>query len=207
MTRSWSLNAFSRTVQASSRRALSRDRTASPSLFSMRSTKMSTMSPSLHLRRARSAIGELAQSDAAFGLEADIDGDEIVGNANDRAFDDRCLRSSSNRRAIRREVLRTPRSRCRSRVYGGRCPWPCNTSPSSIPGETLPPVGQPVKSGGSTALKHRRPDDTLRSQSPLEVFDPPAATYGPEDRKPLRSMNAKAAAKAASASMSLVSRR
>jgi hypothetical protein len=42
----------------------------------------------LHFRRAR-PVGELAQSDAALGLEADIDGDEIVGDANDRAFDDR----------------------------------------------------------------------------------------------------------------------
>ena len=43
----------------------------------------------LHFRRAHSPVGELAQGDAAFGLEADIDGDEIVGDANDRAFDDR----------------------------------------------------------------------------------------------------------------------
>ena len=42
----------------------------------------------LDLRRAR-PVGELAQSDATFGLEADIDGDEIVGDANDTALDDR----------------------------------------------------------------------------------------------------------------------
>jgi hypothetical protein len=74
------------------------------------------------------------------------------------------------------------------------------------PGRTLPPVGHPVKSGGSTALKTNA-GLRARTQSPLEVFDPPAATYGPGDRKPLRSMNVKAAAKTASASMSLVSRR
>ena len=43
----------------------------------------------LHFRRAHSPVGEFAQSDAALGLEADIDGDEIVGDADDRAFDDR----------------------------------------------------------------------------------------------------------------------
>jgi hypothetical protein len=41
-----------------------------------------------YFRRAH-PVGEFAQSDPTFGLEADIDGDEIVGNANDRAFDDR----------------------------------------------------------------------------------------------------------------------
>ena len=55
----------------------------------------------LHFRRARSPVGELAQGDAAFGLEADIDGDEIVGNANDRAFDDR---SFETRRTAQRFV-------------------------------------------------------------------------------------------------------
>ncbi len=91
MTRSWSVNAFSRTVQASSRRALSRDRTASPSLFSMRSTKMSTMSPSLTSGGLGATVGELTQRDAALGLEADIHHDEIVGNANDAALDDRAF--------------------------------------------------------------------------------------------------------------------
>ena len=37
----------------------------------------------LDLRRADAAVGELAEGDAAFGLEADIDHDEIVGDAND----------------------------------------------------------------------------------------------------------------------------
>src|SRR5260221_354962 len=41
----------------------------------------------LHFRRAHSPVGEFAQGDTALGLEADIDGDEIVGDANDRAFD------------------------------------------------------------------------------------------------------------------------
>src|SRR5260221_2925613 len=41
----------------------------------------------LHFRRAHSPVGEFAQGDAALGLEADIDGDEIVADANDRAFD------------------------------------------------------------------------------------------------------------------------
>jgi len=36
-------------------------------------------------------VGELTQCDAALGLEADIHHDEIVGNANDAALDDRAF--------------------------------------------------------------------------------------------------------------------
>ena len=43
---------------------------------------MSTMSPSLTSGGA-AAVGEFPESDAAFGLEADVDHDEIVGDAND----------------------------------------------------------------------------------------------------------------------------
>src|SRR6185369_6472868 len=89
MTRSWSLNAFSRTVQASSRRAFSRDSTASPSLFSMRSTKISTVSPSL--TSADAAVGEFPERDTAFRLEADIDHDEVVGDAHDASLDHRAF--------------------------------------------------------------------------------------------------------------------
>src|SRR4029078_10939537 len=65
--------------------------------------------------------------------------------------------------------------------------------------------GRAVKSGGSNALKlHER--TVVRAQSPLNVFRQPAATYGPAARKPLRSMNARDAARGAAASMSLVSR-
>ncbi len=104
------------TVQASSRRALSRDRTASPSSFSMRSTKTSTMSPSLISARAGSPLANSRRCDAAFGLQADIDDDEIIGNANDRAFDDRSFEARRTAERFVEKCCERRSCRCRSRV-------------------------------------------------------------------------------------------
>jgi len=42
----------------------------------------------LDLGRAGSTVGELAERHAAFGLEADVDGDEVICDTDDRTFDD-----------------------------------------------------------------------------------------------------------------------
>ncbi len=159
----------------------------------------------LDLGGTGAAVGELTQRDATLGLEADIHHDEIICDANDAALDDRAFEA---RRTAQRFFEECGELGACGVVRAGTqgAALSHTDSPSSIPGETLPPVGQPVKSGGSTAFETPTQGRHVPAQSPLEVFDPPAATYGPEDRKPLRSMNAKAAAKAASASMSLVSR-
>src|SRR5688500_15599040 len=114
----------------------------------------------------RAAIGELAERNAAFGLQPDIDHDEIIGDTNDAALDDRAFEARGTAQRFFEEC-------CELRAGGvvrvctqGAALSHSIPLPSSIPGETLPPVGQPVKSGGSTALKHRV-QSALRPQSPL----------------------------------------
>ena len=88
MTRSFcSLKRFSRRVQASSRRALSRDRTASPCCSPSRSRKTSTLSPTL-TSGGWPPAREFLERDAAFGLQADIDHDEVVLDRDHAALDD-----------------------------------------------------------------------------------------------------------------------
>ena len=86
-TRSLSSNDFSSRTQASSRRALSRDSTASPMAFSMRSRNTSTSSPTVEVV-VLAGGAEFAQRHAAFGLQAHVDDGEVVLDGNDLALDD-----------------------------------------------------------------------------------------------------------------------
>src|SRR5262249_15899950 len=152
------------------------------------------------------AIGELAQGNAALRLQPNIDHHEIIGNANDAALDDRAFEARGTAQRFLKKLSELRTRGVVRRFLQGAALWHSRPLLQRSPGETLPPVGQPVKSGGSTAAhatagRHRPAAITAKS------FGRPAATYGPAERKPLRAMNTKATAKAASASMSLVSRR
>src|SRR6187455_1798498 len=142
MTRSWSLDAFSSTVQASSRRAFSRDSTASPSLFSMRSTKILTVSPSL----TSGAPPPLANS-----LRAMRPSDLRPTSTTTKSL---AMRTMVPLTTVPSKLDEPPSDSSRSAANSALAasfgclrralPLAIQNLFLSIPGETLPPVGQPV---------------------------------------------------------------
>ena len=106
------------------------------------------------------AIGEFTQCDAALGLEADIDGDEIVGDANDPALDDRAFETG---RTTERFVEKCREFGARRVVLGSAQGAALSHSvplPSSIPGEHCCPSANRLSPADPLPLKHRRPGDT-----------------------------------------------
>ena len=151
----------------------------------------------------RAAIGELTERDAAFGLQPDIDHDEIIGDTNDAALDDRAFEARGTAQRFFECCELRAGGVVRACTQGAALT--SNTSSFIDPGRNAAPVGQPVKSGGSTALKHRV-QSALRPQSPLGSLRSAGGDLRPGRSKALARYERKAAAKAASASMSLVSR-
>ena len=90
------------------------------------------------------ADGELLERDAALRFETDIDQREVVLDRDDLALDDGAFEARRDAERLVEQCGELPAGSVVRRLSQGAALCHSEPLPSSIPGETLPPVGQPV---------------------------------------------------------------